>query len=177
MGENGTSCTGIPHDLGGMSRFGGAGMGPAVTSSSLEGTKSELRSGVRETAIISNPLAVAMLQWVSRGQSPGVRLYPFSQQHLRDEFHALCMSANLAAWRFQPYSLRRGGATYLFQQCGRLDVVVLRGRWSQSRVARIYINEALAVLSDFNLSPSSRKVLHNHAVRLSVLFLPSRQRG
>ena len=48
---------------------------------------------------------------------------------------------------FRPYSLRRGGATHHFLVGGQLDKTTDRGRWGNTRTARIYINTSLADLS------------------------------
>ena len=45
---------------------------------------------------------------------------------------------------FQPYSLRRGGATWHFAAGKSLDATIVRGRWQSSKTARIYIEDAVA---------------------------------
>lgn len=45
---------------------------------------------------------------------------------------------------FQPYSLRRGGATAYFRATRNMEATLDRGRWSSVRVARIYLNDGLA---------------------------------
>jgi hypothetical protein len=45
----------------------------------------------------------------------------------------------LTQWEYRPYSLRRGSATHLFVKTGSLDKVVVAGRWSAVKTARIYI--------------------------------------
>ena len=66
---------------------------------------------------------------------------------------------------FTLYSLRRGGATFFFQSTGSLDLAVVRGRWENSKTARIYITEGLALLAGLSLTPSTR-VLIQQAVDL-----------
>eukprot|EP00971_Amphidinium_carterae_P090228 1786188-Amphidinium_carterae.1 len=47
--------------------------------------------------------------------------------------------------RFTLYSLRRGGATEDFRLSQNLPRVLLKGRWSDTTTARIYLNEGLAL--------------------------------
>ena len=54
---------------------------------------------------------------------------------------------------FRPYSLRRGGATFWFNQHGSFDRLLVQGRWAAARTARVYLNDGLAQLAD--LSPSN----------------------
>ena len=54
----------------------------------------------------------------------------------------------------QPYSIRRGGATYGFFLHGSLDTTLVRGCWGSAKTGRTYIqvaNEAMARL-EANLS-------------------------
>ena len=60
---------------------------------------------------------------------------------------------------YRLYSFRRGGATYDFGHHGQLDRAIVRGRWSNSRTARLYTTEGLAMLGDQRLSPASKSAL------------------
>ena len=66
--------------------------------------------------------------------------------------HALGLSgANL-----RYYSLRRGGATKIFNETGSFDACAEAGRWASIRTARIYIDAALQTeYSD--VAPSTEK--------------------
>ena len=55
---------------------------------------------------------------------------------------------------FRPYSLRRGGATFWFNQHGSFDKLLVQGRWAAARTARVYLNDGLAQLADMSLSNS-----------------------
>ena len=64
---------------------------------------------------------------------------PISRSAFREAFRvAVCRLGLPSTLKF--YSLRRGGATAHFQQCGRLDLTAEIGRWNDLRTARIYIN-------------------------------------
>ena len=53
----------------------------------------------------------------------------------------------LDSFAFRPYSLRRGGATWWFPKHQNLDRILVQGRWSALKTARIYLNEGLAMLA------------------------------
>ena len=52
-----------------------------------------------------------------------------------------------SAHGFRPYSLRRGGATELFQRTQSMEAALIRGRWESSRVARVYISDGFKLPS------------------------------
>ena len=49
----------------------------------------------------------------------------------------------LEADNYTPYSVRRGGATALFQATQSFSAVADRGRWNKEKTARLYIETAL----------------------------------
>ena len=57
---------------------------------------------------------------------------------------------------FQPYSIRRGGATAFFRATRSMEAALDRGRWSSPRVARIYLNDGLAREVEIRFSPKVR---------------------
>ena len=64
----------------------------------------------------------------------------------RDLFRRILEALDLQALNFRPYSLRRGGATYEMQSHGLMERTLIRGRWKNSNVARIYIADGLSML-------------------------------
>ena len=65
----------------------------------------------------------------------------------------------LEAFGFQPYSLRRGGATAFFRATRNMEAALDRGRWSSARVARIYLNDGLAREIELRFTPEIRRRL------------------
>ena len=59
-------------------------------------------------------------------------------------------------WLFAVYCLRRGGATYACLQHGSMEKTLLRGRWTSSSTARIYLENTIATVFKFKLSPLQR---------------------
>ena len=64
--------------------------------------------------------------------------------------------------QFRPYSLRRGGATHIFQCSGSMGLAMLKGRWQSSQVARIYISNGLSYLPNSKMSPDTDKLLRQY---------------
>ena len=89
---------------------------------------------------------VRPLHFVSRGLLPGDRLIQVLAADFRKSFATAldCLDLELL---FQPYSIRRGGATHHFPLQGNTAKVMEKGRWIESRTARIYVNTALGDMS------------------------------
>jgi hypothetical protein len=87
------------------------------------------------------------------------KLFRFSPAHFRTKFREVAKLLNWGDWHVIPYSLRRGGATWHFQQTGSLDATVNRGRWLSARTARIYIEDGIAQLSELSLTPDIKRVM------------------
>ena len=60
------------------------------------------------------------------------------------------------------YSVRRGGATFLFRTDGRFDVTMERGRWTSLTTTRKYLEDAAAAVA-------SLKVPDWSSVQLGIL--------
>lgn len=64
---------------------------------------------------------------------------------------------------FWPYSLRRGGATNLYQLCGRFGIVVNSERWPYAASMRVCINTALSGLAFMSHGQEHVELLKMHA--------------
>ena len=69
---------------------------------------------------------------------------------------------------FQPYSLRRGGATAYFRATRNMEAALDRGRWSSARVARIYLNDGLAREVELRFSQELRDRLRTFSAALGL---------
>lgn len=74
----------------------------------------------------------------------------------RKRFYEALESLHLGPLSFQPYSIRRGGATHAFATSMALDRVIIRGRWRSLSVARIYLEDGQAQLSQIKMCPRAR---------------------
>ena len=137
---------------------------------SLPNTKSGQRTGALEAvSITSDVVAVWLGFWtkVRRKQAGNfAKLWPGTAAEFRRLFKALMQHFHLEEWEFQPYSLRRGGATAFFRETGSMERTLARGRWGTSRVARIYINDGLATLAGLHLSQGQLDELEKEALQL-----------
>ena len=81
-------------------------------------------------------------------------------KQFRDMFHQGLHCLYLSFSGFQPYSLRRGGATNHFAAKRSLDGILLRGRWRSMAVARLYLQDGLANLHQLQFSQRAQVALH-----------------
>ena len=56
-----------------------------------------------------------------------VPIWTKSAQSFRNSFAHHCKKFKLESYAFRPYSLRRGGATHLFQVSGSMELALLEG--------------------------------------------------
>ena len=128
---------------------------------SLGLTKSGKRQGAAESIVLGLDTAIWFLQrWKSLASSTT----PLAKNpaHWRGLFVQAVTALGLTDWGFRPYSLRRGGATWWFARHHSLDRILLQGRWSAPKTAKIYLNEGLAVMAEMRLPetlPSLRPFL------------------
>ena len=131
-------------------------VGKSVALLSLKNTKTGLRNAAQETVSISQPLALDILRAavsmnrVSR--TSNVPIWKKSAESFRNAFRHHCKVFDLCEHNFRPYSLRRGGATALFQETGSMEQTLLKGRWGSTKVAKIYLADGLSYLPGLTLS-------------------------
>ena len=143
---------------------------------SLGFTKGGKRQGAAESAIIGYDL---VLHFLSKWKSLATPMSQLARNpgHWRGLFTQALTALKLESFGFRPYSLRRGGATWWFSKHHSLDKILLQGRWSAPKTARVYINEGLAILAEMKLPatlPSLSSFLHvfsKHRHRLSCSTL------
>eukprot|EP00438_Fugacium_kawagutii_P007015 Skav233751 [mRNA] locus=scaffold1792:258064:264229:- [translate_table: standard] len=125
---------------------------------SLRATKSGQRTNTLEAVAIRDPLTLQLLDTLCAvaGTSPGNPLWPHSGQAFRETFRKYCQFFRLCHLLFKPYSLRRGGATHLLQAGVPMEAILLKGRWKSVQVARLYLQDALALLPSLRIPPSDQ---------------------
>ena len=135
--------------------------GPDRTTAvlSLGFTKTGKRQGAQESVTVSDAVVVRALWQLVQQRRPSEPLARLSSPGQRALFKQACRELGLEEHCFALYSIRRGGATHDFSYHGSLDRSIVRGRWSNSRTARLYITEGLAMLGEQRLSPASRDAL------------------
>ena len=129
-------------------------------------SKSGQRVGASESLLIEDAFVCSTLQAFLRGKAPGDSLSLVSAGVQRKRLQLMLHDLQVTA-PYRWYSLRRGGATHAFRSTNNLPQVCLKGRWSSTKTARIYICEGVAQLSSLQLSSAV------HA-RLRALALSAR---
>ena len=130
---------------------------PAVINLGL--TKSGKRQGAAESVTL-NELPVLRLLWHWK-QSSAPHDFLTAKPHVWRQMFSQCLSdLKLQAYEFRPYSLRRGGATHLFVKVGSLDRILIMGRWTAVKTAKIYINSGLAMLTELQIPRKQLAAFH-----------------
>ena len=139
---------------------------------SLKDTKTGKRNAADEMVTTDHASTVMVAQTIREILASHnllhCKLWAFSGQAFRNRFDSYIRRFHLQSFAFRPYSLRRGGATWIVQSTGSMELALLKGRWASHRVARIYIADGLSKLPDILLSERSRHLLDFwHPRRLS----------
>ena len=125
----------------------------------LTQTKSGALKLHSERLVSWDHLAFQAFKFLCHGLQPNDRLIPTSAQRFRVLWRRAVGFFLLNDYFIQPYSLRRGGATTAFRQRVSFDQLLLRGRWSHQRTARIYLDEALQQAASLTFSAPARTCL------------------
>ncbi len=130
---------------------------------SLPQAKSGTRNAAAEMVQVSDPFTPEVIRAVKELRKDThmskVPLWDFTPQSFRDRFAYHLTKFDLLEHKFRPYSLRRGGATHLFQVTGSMERALLKGRWSSPKVAKIYISDALSFLPAMEFSDNACRML------------------
>jgi integrase len=138
--------------------------GRAVVNLGL--TKGGIRRGAKESVTVHDSHLVEWISALLTRRLPGDSLLACSAASFRKYFRDLCNFFRLQDFEFKPYSLRRGGATYWFRSTNNLQSVIHRGRWENSKTARIYVTEGLSMLTEIALNPVQLRTLRESAAIL-----------
>ena len=118
---------------------------------SLPDSKGAKRSGLPESVVIRHHLTVKFFAKAFSNHAPQDFIYPCTHASLGRDLSRIALAIGLRHPNLTPYSLRRGGATWLFKSTLNYDYVQDHGRWSQSKTCRIYINQGMADLGQHRL--------------------------
>ena len=95
-------------------------------------------------------------------------IFPKGPYQYRTLFAKYCRKLKLQAVGLRPYSIRRGGATFLFQASAPMAVTQERGQWTSQHTCRIYVTEARQQLQEMRLG-ASQVALLSKAVDVCIL--------
>ena len=145
-------------------------LGESTGLVTLQSSKSGLRNNAKESVTIHDCFTLELVRTMLEVKlSQGLSQVPCWSQSgtvFRDLFARILSHLHLSGLNFRPYSLRRGGATLEMQVHGLMERVLVRGRWKNSSVARIYICDGLSMLPSLVMSPAAKSSLH----RFSAVF-------
>ena len=151
---------------------------PASSASSavvsLPWTKIGQQRGAKETLVVDDSLVLFWLQRLLNDRVDDGTILVGSPYSFRKFMSDAIVELGLSGCGLKPYSLRRGGATYHYMTFNDLTKTIFRGRWSDLRVARIYIVDGAAVLAEMRLSAASQAVIKKY---IRVLREHSRRHG
>ena len=134
---------------------------------SIPSSKSGIRHNTRESVTIRDQSTLATVTaMVELRQSQGFDNTPCwdrSGSCFRDLFRRILAALEISSLGFRPYSLRRGGATYEMQSHGLMERTLIRGRWKNSNVARIYISDGLAMIPRLKMTWAAKFKVAQHS--------------
>ena len=110
-------------------------------------TKPFQLKGILESVHVDDSNLVAALHHITRYLHPGDSLMSMNSHQFQSIFRRACQCLGLRS-DVKPYSLRRGGATWHFQQHASFDATAEIGCWSSIKTCRIYVHTALLELSN-----------------------------
>ena len=93
-----------------------------------------------------------------------------NERQLTAELRSMGAQLGLPLDRLTLYAIRRGGATWDFQQHFLLARSMTLGRWGSEKTARLYIDQAMAQQAEASLTKKSKNAL-NAAARVSASLL------
>jgi len=132
----------------------------------LRNSKSGTRHNAKEVISITNGIVLETVRmFLSLRRSlhqSALPIWSQTGQKFRQRFSWLMNHFGLGAQGFRPYSLRRGGATDVFQRTHSMEQALLRGRWQSSRVARIYISDGLSFLPKLKMTSHTADMLNTY---------------
>ena len=122
----------------------------------LPSSKSDVRNNVRESVSIHDVSTLetvkAMVELQTACQLVTLPCWTRSGSAFRSLFRRILLELEVEDLNFRPCSLRQGGATYEMQSHGLMEKTLIRGRWRNSNVARIYISDGLSRLPSLKTS-------------------------
>lgn len=123
----------------------------------LRDTKTGKRKGVGEMVVINSRLANYWLRTACRHRKPQDPLLLDGPPAFRLLFRNLVHYFDLQGL-YAVYSLRRRGATWDFLMHQSMERTLLRGRWSSTSTARIYLQDTIATVANLSLTPLQRNL-------------------
>ena len=110
-----------------------------------------------EEVVLREPVTLRALWLLCAEKLPGAPVLSCNVYHFRRLFQRALKHFRLSG-KYQPYSLRRGGATEYFKQTGSFDKVMELGRWQNLKTCRIYVQDAMATSASIEYDANQRQL-------------------
>ena len=134
----------------------------------LRDTKSGQRIAHMEGVTLDDPLLCRLMVALCPVPSKGL-IVGLTSGQFRGRFQHIVDLRRLNGLSLRPYSLRRGGATYMFRETGVLSRIMVRGRWASEKSCRLYVMEGVGQLANLRLDQQQRSVFEAQSEKFSVL--------
>jgi hypothetical protein len=122
-------------------------------------TKMGGREGVQEHISINCANTAQITAAAVRHLLPGDGLFRGAEHDFRKLLVQGCAALHVTEWAYRGYSIRRGGATHFFRVENSMESLLVRGRWSSTRSARLYLNDGLATLASIRMPPRAQAAI------------------
>ena len=123
----------------------------------LPGSKTSM--GNPQVLQVEDPHLVAMASQCLPSRKSDALLYPQGPAAFRAKFQSLLSVLHFPPHSYQPYSLRRGGATWFYQASLSLDLTLTRGRWACQKTCRQYIDSGTMQLAHLQWTAKQSKAV------------------
>ena len=134
-------------------------------------TKSGTRFNTVESVILDDAHLVSRLHTCFRNLPAETLVFTAGSRAFRTLFDDLVSALHLPHnLMYKPYSVRRGAATSFFRATASLSRTAVRGRWSNEKTCRIYVNESMCELADIKFSPKCRNLVQHFACGADRFF-------
>lgn len=125
---------------------------------SLGFTKTGKRNNAAEMVVVESPLAVRALRAACHGRR-AQEMFLFNGERFFRTLFTMLLDLFDIEGLVTVYSLRRGGASWDFLQHQSLERTLLRGRWASTSSARIYLQDATAMVTHLRLSAAQKEAV------------------
>jgi integrase len=106
----------------------------------------QTKTGRNQAVTLEDTAVARMLTSHVRGRTQSDSVFTVSRDSFYKLFHGACAAFGLHGLNYSPHSLRHGGATRHFLLKRPISDIQFRGRWSNSKSVRTYIQSGRALL-------------------------------
>lgn len=128
------------------------------------------KTGNNQTVTVEGKEVSDLLQQHIRGRKPTDKVFPITKSHLYSVMRRACSAFGLGDHGYTPHSLRHGGATRHYLQGKPIGDIQFRGRWSEAKSVRTYIQSGRALLLLTNVDADVFAVAQDCSRLLRPLF-------